>query len=170
MSWMVRLALAKFSESKPANGAIFRKGERPVKTIALLLTFITGYGFLMGQTRLNTEKLEQTFRAKISKFEAEARAFERQAKALRHRTHASEHEAEKARQELKRIDAEIARYRQIKVKAFESLIDDLMQDPEIGPLLKKNPNAIFVIDWIESAILKEPWLLNEILRILKKYQ
>ena len=141
-----------------------------MKAIALLLIFITGYGFLMGQTRLNTEKLEQTFRAKIAEFEAEARAYERQAKALRHRSHASERDAEKARQELNRIDAEIARYRQMKVKAFESLVDDLMQDPEIGHLLKENPNAIFGIDWFESAILKEPWLLDEILRILMKYQ
>lgn len=141
-----------------------------MKCLFMLVILSLGYGVLLGQTRLNTEKLEQKLRSEITQFERDARTIERQAKALRNKAHASERDAEKARQELKRIDAEIARYRQKKISAFESVIEDLMNDAEIGNLLRKQPYGVFAINWIEEAILKEPWLLDEILQILKKFQ
>lgn len=141
-----------------------------MKRIPLLLLFILGNGLVWSQTRLNTDKLEAKVQQELNSSEKNLRELEREAKKLNDQIRRGETEAGKTKRQLEQIEREIVRVRKLKIDLFRSIIASLMNDPEVGYLFREKPNRIFLVQWIEDTILKEPWLLEPIEEILNTYR
>jgi len=141
-----------------------------MRLICLFVILVTGTTLVIGQTRTNTEQLGKKLLEESAGQRAEAKKLETKIDAA----NAAVEAAQRRLNEIEKERAEIARkldeIRARKTRLLGEVVWDIMNDAEIGDLVRAKPERIRMIPAIQETLRANPWLDPVLEEILKDYR